>query len=261
ETPDDEDLRSVLFLTFDGEEMGLKGSRYFSDNPAIDPAKTSLLLNMDMIGRLRGGNISVLGTATAEDLPELLRPHFEASGLTVAVTEAGSGRSDDANFHRLGVPGMHFFTGMHKEYTSPADQAWTVNPAGAKQVLDLLYAIALDVASRPEKLVYQEAAPGRGRDRGYAPVRLGIRPGMGDQIETGILVDQVYEHTSASEGGLLPGDIMIQWNRTKLEGPGDLFQMLQQHSPGDMVTIIVLREGQQADLLVTLKAGRPRPDR
>jgi S1-C subfamily serine protease len=53
---------------------------------------------------------------------------------------------------------------------------------------------------------------------------------------------------------------MIQWNRTKLDGPGDLFQMLQQHSPDDVVTIIVLREGRQVELLVTLKAGRPRPD-
>jgi hypothetical protein len=258
---EDEDLRSVLFLTFDAEEMGLHGSDHFADNPAIDPEATSIMLNMDMIGRLRGQNLSVLGTGTAVGLPDLLQPLFESSGLTVAVTESGSGRSDEANFHRLGVAGMHFFTGMHREYTSPADQAWTVNPGGAAEVLDLIYEITMTVAERPEKLVYVKPPPGRGRDRGYGRVRLGIRPGMGADIEFGILVDEVYEETSAAEGGIKAGDVMIAWSGSRLEGPRDLFQNLQQHEPGDVVTITVLRDGEEVECAVTLKAGRRRsPD-
>ncbi|MHC4219927.1 MAG: M28 family peptidase, partial [Planctomycetota bacterium] len=62
DAPSDADLRSVLFVTFDAEEMGLHGSRYYADNPTIDPEKTSVMLNMDMIGRLRSHNLSVLGT-------------------------------------------------------------------------------------------------------------------------------------------------------------------------------------------------------
>ncbi|MHC4101647.1 MAG: M28 family peptidase [Planctomycetota bacterium] len=258
DTAEHEDLRSVLFLTFDAEEMGLHGSDYFANNPTIDPEATSIMLNMDMIGRLRSRNLSVLGTGTAEGLPELLTPLFESSGLTVSVTESGSGRSDESNFHRLGIPGMHFFTGVHKEYTSPDDQAWTVNPGGAAEVLDLIYEIAMSVAARPERLAYRQPPPGRGRDRGYGRVRLGIRPGMGDDVEFGVLVDEVYEETSAAEGGIQPGDIMISWCGSRLESPRDLFQNLQQHEPGDVVTITVLREGEEVECQVTLKASRRR---
>ena len=250
-----EDLRSVLFLTFDAEEMGLHGSDHYADNPTIDPEATSIMLNMDMIGRLRSRNLSVLGTGTAEGLPELLTPLFESSGLTVSVTESGSGRSDEANFHRLGIAGMHFFTGMHREYTSPADQAWTINPGGAAEVLDLIYDITMTIAARPEKLVYTKPPPGRGRDRGYGRVRLGIRPGMGADVEYGVLVEEVYEETSAAEGGVKPGDVMISWSGSRLESGRDLFQNLQQHEPGDVVTITVLREGEEIELQVTLKAG------
>jgi hypothetical protein len=238
--------------------MGLHGSDYFANNPTIDPEATSIMLNMDMIGRLRSRNLSVLGTGTAEGLPELLTPLFESSGLTVSVTESGSGRSDESNFHRLGIPGMHFFTGVHKEYTSPDDQAWTVNPGGAAEVLDLIYEIAMSVAARPERLAYRQPPPGRGRDRGYGRVRLGIRPGMGDDVEFGVLVDEVYEETSAAEGGIQPGDIMISWCGSRLESPRDLFQNLQQHEPGDVVTITVLREGEEVECQVTLKASRRR---
>jgi hypothetical protein len=259
EAPDDADLRSVLFLTFDAEEMGLKGSNHYASYPTIEADQTSIMLNMDMIGRLRGRNLSVLGLGTAEGLPELMEPLFEASGLTVSVTQSGSGRSDEANFHKLGIPGMHFFTGVHREYTSPADQAWTVNPGGAAEVLELIYEIALSVAARPETLVYKKPPPGRGGDRGYGPVRLGIRPGMGDDIEFGVIVDEVYEETSAAQGGIQPGDVMISWNGSRMETVRDLFQNLQQHKPGDEVRIAVLRDGEVVELNLTLKAGRRRP--
>ena len=248
-------LRSIMFVTFDAEEMGLHGSRYFTDHCPMRAEQISAMLNMDMIGRLRSHNLSVLGTATGEGLSKILRPHFEASGLTVAVTEGGSGRSDDANFHRMGVPAMHFFTGMHTEYTSPADQAYTVNPAGAELVLELMTDIAYDLATRPNKLVYHQPPSSRGQDRGYGPVRLGIRPGMSDDVDKGVVVDSVSVGTSAAEGGITGGDVIVQWNDVEVFGLQELFEQLQQHKPGDIVKITVLREGRRLTLDVTLKAS------
>jgi hypothetical protein len=251
-------LRSVLFVTFDAEEMGLHGSRHLVGNLPCEPEQISLCLNMDMIGRLRNDELWVLGTETGEGLSEVLRPHFLQSGLTVAVNGAGSGRSDDANFHRVEVPALHFFTGMHTEYTSPRDLAHTVNPAGAARVVDLIYEIAYDAARRSHKFAYQEpkSGPGRGQDRGYAPVRLGIRPGMGDQDVPGILVDGISEGTSAAEAGMQAGDIITAWDDHKLETLGDLFELLQESKPGDKVKLTVQREGKTVILDVTLKSGQ-----
>jgi serine protease Do len=86
-------------------------------------------------------------------------------------------------------------------------------------------------------------------------VRLGIRPGMGEEVEFGVLIDEVYEETSAAKAGMQPGDVMISWSGSRLETMRDLFQNLQQHEPGDQVTITVLREGEELELQVTLQAG------
>jgi len=255
EAPRNMDLRSIIFVTFDGEEMGLHGSRAFTDDLPVGAENVSIMLNMDMIGRLRSRNLSVLGTGTGEGLTDLLRPHFERSGLTVAVTEAGSGRSDDANFHAIKVPALHFFTGMHAEYTTPGDHAYTVNPGGAAEILDLLFDIAYDVASRPQKLAYREPGPSSGENRGYGRVRLGIRPDMNDDVETGVAVAAVSTGTSAEAGGMQAGDVIVGWDDKKIADMRDLFERLQMHEPGDTVKITVIRGSEKVVLDITLKAS------
>jgi len=255
DAPRNMDLRSIIFVTFDAEEMGLHGSRAFVDDLQVGAENVSIMLNMDMIGRLRSHNLSVLGTGTGEGLADLLRPHFERSGLTVAVTEAGSGRSDDANFHAIEVPALHFFTGMHTEYTTPGDHAYTVNPGGAAEILDLIFDIAYDVASRPQMLAYRELETGGGENRGYGRVRLGIRPDMGADVVTGVAVDAVSAGTSADAGGMQAGDVIVGWDDTQISDMQALFERLQSHQPGDTVKITVLRGGEKVVLDVTLKAS------
>jgi aminopeptidase YwaD len=263
EAGDDANLRSVMFLAFDAEERGLHGSRFFAEHMPVDPKQVALLFNFDMIGRLRGDRLTLLGTQTGKDLEAIMEPHIKASGLTVGMIPRGSNRSDDANFHRQRIAAIHVFTGMTPEYTSPQDQAYTVNPRGAVKVLNLMHDIAMDVASRKEMLAYHAPTEGgRGQDRGYARVRLGIRPGQQDDLETGILVEGVSEGTSAADGGIKPGDIMLSWNGVELDGMRALFESLQQHEPGDVVKIVVRRGEEEIELDVTLKAsrgeGRPR---
>jgi S1-C subfamily serine protease len=147
---------------------------------------------------------------------------------------------------------------VHPEYTSPADQAYTVNPVGAGKVLDLLYETSMDLVTRPEKLSYMQPESDRGRDRGYGRVRLGIRPGMADDLETGILVEGVSLDTSAAEAGIQAGDIMLAWNGEPLDGMRALFNHLQEHEPGDVVIITIQRGEEELDLEVKLKAGEGR---
>ncbi len=255
DAPRNMDLRSIIFVTFDSEEMGLHGSRAFADDLPVGAENVSIMLNMDMIGRLRSHTLSVLGTGTGEGLADLLRPHFERSGMTVKVREAGSGRSDEANFHAINVPALHFFTGMHDEYTTPGDLAYTVNPAGAAEVLDLLFDITYDVASRPQKLGYRKPGADPGENRGYGRVRLGIRPDMDDNVETGVAVAAVSTGTSAEAGGMQAGDVIIGWDNKKIADMRDLFEHLQDHEPGDKVKITVLRGGERVVLDITLKAS------
>jgi hypothetical protein len=227
----------------------------------MSPDSISLMLNMDMIGRMTGGNLSILGAGTGEGLTDLLRPHIEASGLTVALNEGGSGRSDDANFHRIRVPAVHFFTGMRPEYHSPEDLAYTVNPAGATSVLELMHDIVLDGASRPQRLAYRETsrrtAAGDDSGRRYGPVRLGITPSMDESRETGVLVDAVAEGASAEAAGIQAGDVILMWGEDPLDDIRALFENLQEHKPGDVVNLTIERDGKRVVIPVTLKAAKP----
>ena len=127
-------------------------------------------------------------------------------------------------------------------------------------MLELVYAIAHDAATRPEKFRFNDptadqATQGPGQSRGYASVRLGIRPGMDDDAAKGILIDEVYADTSAAGGGMKSGDTMTAWNGDPLETLGDLFEHLQSHKPGDKVKITVQRDGKTIVLDVELKAA------
>jgi hypothetical protein len=249
------DRRSILFLAFSAEEIGLLGSEHYVGHPSVPVDDIQIMLNMDMVGRLRSDTLSVGGTGTAEGLDDVLRPHFESSGLTIAASPGGSGPSDHASFYRADVPVLFLFTGMHDEYHTPADIATTVNPGGAARVMDLVEALAMDFATQPEELAFVETASGPGQDRAYAPVRLGIQPGFG---EDGVTVGSVSEGTAAAEAGILAGDILLKWEDAELNSMRDLFEQLQKHQPGDVVKIELQRGDAFLSVTATLKASAPR---
>ncbi|TVQ53090.1 MAG: M28 family peptidase [Phycisphaerales bacterium] len=252
EQSDADDLRSIMFLAFDAEESGLNGSRHFVDNPSIPLERISAMINMDMIGRLRDQQISIMGVNTADGLESILREHVEQSGLTASTSPGTSGRSDDASFVRAEIPAVHFFTGLHPDYHTPRDVGHTVNPAGARDILRLVHHVAIDLASRSEKLSYSEPGRTRTPDRGYAPVRLGITPAMGEPVD-GVAIEGTAVDSNAERAGMQGGDIIVGWNDYIVTGMQDLVTRLRDHQPGDTVNIIVLRDDERVTLEVTFR--------
>ena len=53
--------RGILFMTFAGEELGLLGSNWYVNHPALPGANAVAMLNLDMIGRVQGGRFSSAG--------------------------------------------------------------------------------------------------------------------------------------------------------------------------------------------------------
>ena len=92
-------------------------------------------------------------------------------------------------------------------------------------------------------------------DRGYAPVRLGIRPGMGGGDDFGVRVNGVSEGTSAAEGGIQEGDIIVAWGGEDLIDVMDMVTRLREHQPGDVVEMVVIRDGEEVVIPVKMKAS------
>jgi hypothetical protein len=256
------DLRSVLFLGFTAEESGLRGSKWFVEHPTIPGDRTSLMVNMDMVGRLRSDDLSVGGMESAKGMIDVMRPVFERSGLTIRADPSGRGPSDHASFYGAGIPVVFVYTGNHDEYHTPRDKGFTVNPEGAAKIVSMVSDMVMTVASRPERLEFKSGG-GRTADRGYAAVRLGVMPGMGDDRpenapEGGVLVASVSEETSASAAGIREGDILLGWDGEDLADTKDMMTRLRAHKPGDVVRVRLWRDGKEETVDVTLQASKPR---
>ena len=253
------DRRSILFMAFGAEEAGLLGSEHFIEHSSIPSKNIYCMLNMDMIGRLRQHNVLMQGWGTAKEFQEILPPIIEASGLTVSKVASGRGPSDHASFYNAGIPVLFTFTGEHSEYHKPQDRAYTVNPAGAVQIVELLQSIALELSTRTEPLTFQQpTAGGAGGNAAARPtqsrVRLGVMPGYNADLETGILVDDVTDGTSAAEGGIVAGDVLLTWNGEELTGGAKLAEVLGKASPGDKVKVTLQRGDKNTTVEITLKA-------
>ena len=256
------DARSILFLGFTAEESGLRGSRWFVEHPTIPGDKITMMINMDMVGRLRSDDLSVGGMNSGKGMIDILRPVFERSGLTIHADPSGRGPSDHASFYGVGVPVTFIYTGNHDIYHTPKDKGYTLNPEGAAKIVALAADMATTMATRPEKLEFQSDG-GKTADRGYAAVRLGVMPSMSDDDRTpdmpkGVLVDGVSAETSAADAGIAKGDVLVTWNGEAIETTGAMMTKLRSHKPGDVVKVKLWRGGKDMEVDVTLRAAKPK---
>lgn len=266
-----EHARSVLFLWFSAEESGLEGARHFTNHPIMDLDAVSLMINMDMIGRLREGRFEIGGIGTGKGLEAWTKPYWDSFGMTVKATRMGAPNSDHYAFHLKEVPNLFAFTGLHREYHTPADTADTINIEGGARVADLVYRLALDAAMRPEPFAF--ASPGQDdegteadepppapRQTGGLKVRFGIMPG--DYAgEDGVVVgDLSGAELPAAKAGLKAGDRIVKWGGEKVTTVEVWMGLMMKNNPGDEVEIVYVRDGAEHTTKATLIAsGGARP--
>jgi len=253
----EENLRSILFMGFSAEEMGLIGSRHYVRNSTLDADQINIMINLDMIGRLRDDSLMIGGVGSAEGLLDTIKPHLLESGLTIFADPNGRGPSDHSNFYGAGIPVLFMFTGTHSVYHQPGDFGYTVNPVGAARIINMTYDIAHDMVTQPQTLAFTEVEMQQpaeaGRGGGRSRVSLGIMPRYDAALETGVLIAQVFEGGSAEAAGLLKDDIILKWNGEDVSGGATLMRNLRSSEPGDIVTLTIRRGSEDMEVKVELK--------
>ncbi len=255
DTSQEESMRSMLILFFDGEEAGLYGSAHYVKNPSVDLEKVNAMLNLDMVGSLRDNTLMLGGTGTATEFETIIPPVFESSTLKGSLSPGGTGPSDHTNFYKEDIPVLFFFTGMTDEYHTPADKAYTINPLGGALVAEIAEKFAERFATENFLTFTSDTRGGTNRSmRMPSPVRLGVQPSYTAILETGIQITGVSEGTCAEEAGLQADDILLAWNDTELTGGRKLMDLLKASAPGDNIELTVQRGGENIIVKVTLKA-------
>ena len=156
--------RSVLFLHVSAEEVGLLGSRYYSDHPVVPIEQTVAALNADMIGRsdtehaatgdtdyvyLIGGEIisSQLDSLIADANSEEINLRLDRRYNDLTDSNQFYRRSDHWNFGRLGVPFAFYFTGVHEDYHQPSDHIEKIDFDKFPRVVRLIYNSTINIAN------------------------------------------------------------------------------------------------------------------
>jgi len=250
--------RSVLFMAFAGEEIGLLGSSNFVNHPTVPLTNIDAMINMDMIGRLKDERLFVGGVGTSPELKPALEQLDKDGPLKLEFSESGYGASDHTSFNAKKIPVLFFFSGLHTDYHKPSDTADKINAEGAVQVLSLVYRLTGQIASEPAKLAYNEVAQpipaSRGGGRGYGPY-FGSVPDFRDDIK-GVLFSDVQNNSPAAKAGLKTGDIMTEFDGKQIQNLNDYAYTLRAKKPGDVVSVVVKRNGQDVKTSVTLEARR-----
>ncbi|MGA1708523.1 MAG: M28 family peptidase [Phycisphaerales bacterium] len=254
--PPETPLRSILFMGFDAEESGLNGARHYVRNPIAPISTHSLMMNFDMIGRIENRRLSVSGLGSGEGLKEWAQPFFEASELEVVQNDGGGGGSDHAAFNSAGVPNLFaIIADFHGDYHTPDDTPEKLNREDAVRAIELWHELALAAAQRPEKFVQPAGAASGDRARGNRlSVRFGVRSRPVEGGE-GLEVVSVSDGSSAADAGILEGDVILLIDKEAVGSREELVAKLRDKSPGDVMSVTILRDAEEQLLYVTLKGA------
>ncbi|HEY2844770.1 MAG TPA: M20/M25/M40 family metallo-hydrolase [Bryobacteraceae bacterium] len=253
--------RGVLFLTFAGEELGLLGSGWYVNHPILPLEKAVAMINMDMIGRVRDGNIYLSGTGTGSNFPQLVESLRPEAPIHIDLSEkSGYGASDHSSFTAKGVPVLFFFSGLHGDYHKPSDTADKIDAADAAKVLDYVGDLAEHLITDSSRPQYQRVAethqqgPSGTGGGGYGP-NFGSIPDFNEPPK-GVRFADVRDGTPAAKAGLRQGDILIEFGGKEIGNLYDFTYALRSHKAGDEVLVKVLRGSQTIEAKVLLTERR-----
>jgi hypothetical protein len=245
--------RSIVFMTFSGEEKGLLGSKHWVSNPTIPINQVAAMINLDMIGRLKDGKLNIQGTGTSSIWPRVIDSAKAGLPLTVTTTADGFGPSDHSSFTAKNIPVLFYFTGLHGDYHRPSDTWDKVNADGIATVVKMVektVRIIADSAARPEFTKGAEKPAAQQSSSIALKVTFGIIPDYGDDPQ-GLHITGVKPGSPAEKGGLIGEDIITAVGPTTVKNIYDLMAALGTFKPGDTTTVKVIRDGKTLEKTVT----------
>ncbi len=236
---------NYILVAFSGEELGLYGSKYFTEHSPVPLTGINYMINMDMVGRLdstKGLTVGGYGTSPAWSsavTSEKIRISFDSSG---------SGPSDHTSFYRKDIPVLFFFTGSHQDYHKPSDDAHLVNYEGQKEIVKLIYSVIEKTSGAGRLSFLKTREPVMARTS--FKVSLGIMPDY-TFSGTGVKVDGVSDGRPAQKAGIKTGDVVTKLGNHVITDVQTYMEALSKFNKGETVTVEVDRAGSKLSMPLT----------
>ncbi len=245
-------VRTIVFVAFTGEELGLIGSSYYVKHPARPISSTYAMINFDMVGRLTDNTMLAIGTGSASELPGLLDSLSAVHGIAIRSLSDPWGRSDHSSFYGASIPVVHFFTDTHADYHRTTDDWDKINNRGIAEITEYTGSLAWSLALRRDKLTFLNVPPPVQSAGGGYGAYLGTIPDM-TESPGGVRLTGVRGGSPADVAGIRGGDILIRLGEYEIADLYDMTAALRAHKPSDVVTVIVMRNGQRLSFTATLE--------
>ena len=230
---------NYLVIAFSGEELGLFGSKYFTEHPTIDLTKVNYMINMDMIGRLKDSSrgLSIGGYGTSPEWGDVLLKKDKYFNLS--FDSSGTGPSDHTSFYRKDIPVLFFFTGTHSDYHKPSDDANKINYMGELQVVKFIYTL-IEKTNKKGQLAFTKTRETQMSALSSFKVTLGIMPDY-TYSGQGVRADGVTEGRVAQKAGIKAGDVITQLGNYKFSDLQTYMEILNKFNKGDATKVKVKR--------------------
>ncbi len=150
--------RSIVFVAFSGEEVGLVGSYHFLVQGLLPTEKIAAMINTDMVGRAKDHSVYAVGTQSAAELRPLIEK--ASAGLSVTVdysNEEFFDRSDQVGFYYSGIPIVFFNTDEHEDYHKTTDTSDRILYDDMAQIAVLSFRTIRALADLPQRLKFIDA--------------------------------------------------------------------------------------------------------
>ena len=261
--------RSVLFVLWDGEEQGLLGSQHWIDHPTIPLARVPLMINLDMVGRLRKGRLQVFGTRSGYGLRRLVSRQNDGLGLLLEFPWEIKHNSDHHSFYKAGIPILMMHTGLHSDYHRPTDDVEKINFEGVEQVSRLVFRTLVAMADAPALPKFRS----RSRRESSYTRREKFRPGDpprsrfgvvwsqkevdgSDLAKDGLHLTRISSASPAEKAGLQAGDRIVEFDGKPLVDANRF--LAQIWAAAGPVSVVIRREGEKDPLRKKIELrGKP----
>lgn len=238
---------NYLFIAFSGEELGLFGSKYFTQHPTVDLASINFMINMDMVGRLNDSTraLTVGGYGTSPVWGQLYnrqgREALYAAG-TYRFDSSGTGPSDHTSFYQKNIPVLFYFTGLHTDYHKPSDDADRINYTGQAAIVQHIYSLLGAANGLQGKVPFTKTREAQMGTSARFSVSLGIMPDY-TFGGAGVRVDGVSEGRAAQKAGLKEGDVITALGDNPVSSVESYMQALSRFKKGDTTKVRYTRDG------------------
>jgi len=243
--------RSVLFAAFSGEELGLLGSRYMADNTDVSRDSLLAMINLDMIGRLDGSGVTIFGTGTSPVWSSVLQDTPVPDSLTIVTAPTGTGASDHTSFYDIGVPVLHYFSGIHDQYHRESDIADLIDYTGMTMILEHVEGVVRNLSGySPDEVTFTQTGGDRATGMPSDGVAMGVFPDY-TWPGSGFRIERVSPGSAAERGGVEPGDVVIRMNDREITDIYDYMEALSDFKRGETADVRVNRNGDTVELRIT----------